>query len=443
MIDVRHLGGTVVQGWHLTYDILGGGADGIVYVGNRDGREAAIKIFFPDALAKNGPNEALQRLDLQLSLKGKKYHPNVVEIIDGGKADELDGTLYLVMERVPGKSLDKILNDVPREAIHSLVKQLADAAQFLESRGLVHRDIKPANVVVSDDFSQLTLLDLGIVLTTYLENDERPSGEEFVATLRYSPPEFVWRKEESSSEDAWRAITFYQIGATFHDVIMRKLLFDGFDKPRARLYDAVRLQPPEIAAADCAEWLIQLVKCCLVKSWRERLQLVSWESFSGLPENGADLIHQGKMIKLRQIRNDEFRRAKEFDKETAPKSRRISELWDLQNKVFMETRQFLMGSQIFPKFSGTHSRIDDTHYKLLFEFETDLLLMFDTPIAVSIVLSIDTQYEMATELKVLAARDNGEIAFDGKWTEMLTVESASAIVQQSLMQVADKVVPPA
>jgi len=443
MIDVRRLSGTQIQGWVLinAYDE---GADGIIYVGERDGQEAVVKILFPEALAKNGFADAIERLELQLSLKGSKRHPNLVQIFEGGKAAELDDIPYLVMEFISGKSLDKAIKSVPRSAIPSLLKQLADAARYLESIGLVHRDIKPANIVISDDFSQLTLLDLGIVLMTpSIDAIGRHSGKEFVATTRYSPPEFVWRKEESASDDAWRAITFYQIGATLHDLIMRKPLFDGWDQPRAKLYDAVRFHSPEINTPDCEEWLIQLARCCLVKNWRERIQLVSWESFNGPPDIDVDLSFQRQKIKLRQIRSSEIRLANEANSTKDPENSRLHELWDLHNKVFMEIRQFLMAVQIFPKFSGTYSRVNDKQYMLCFEFEADSQLMFSKQIVAKVILSVDNEYEMATELKVMVMFIEGEIVFDGKWTEMLTVESASALIQQSLIQVADKIVPPA
>lgn len=436
MIDVRHLSGTQFQGWNLSH-VLGAGADGVVYVGTKGAQEAAVKIFFPEVLAKNGVEGAKERLELQLALNGKKHHPNLVEIFEGGEAF---GTLYLVMERVPGQSLDKVISVLPREAIPSLVRQLASAAKFLELRSLVHRDIKPANIVVSDDFSHLTLLDLGIVFDASLNNDDRLSGNEFVATLRYSPWEFVWRKEDGS-DAAWRAITFYQIGGTLHDMIMRKPLFDGHDQPRATLYESVKIRTPTIDASDCQRWLIDLAKCCLIKNWRERGQLVSWENFEGPPSDDLDFDRQKKMIKLRQLRNDEIRIAKELDGGSSPRSSRVSDLWDLQDKVFMETRQFLMGAQIFPKFSGTHERIDDRHYKLRFAFESNQELMFENKIVVEVALSVAEHYEAATELEVIAMLPDGGALFDGKWTEMLTVESASAIIRQSLIQVADSVVP--
>ncbi len=437
-IDVRKLQGKTAQGWLLSEE-LGSGADGIVYVGTKGDLQAAVKIFFPEEVIKNGVDESMDRLDLQLSLIGQKQHPNLVQIFEGGKASELDDALYLAMELVPGKSLDKVVKVMPREAIAPLIMQLAEAAKFLDSMELTHRDIKPANIIISEDFSKLTLLDLGIILTLGAD-DDRLSGKEFVATLRYSPREFVWRKEDSSSSDGWRAITFYQIGATLHDMIMRKPLFDGLDQPRGLLYDSVRWHSPEVEANDCSAWLVNLAKSCLVKNWRERLLLLTWSSFLA-PPAADDYSYQQNVIRLRQIRSDEIRLAEEVAGEKEPKANvRVTELWELHNRVFIETRQFLMGAQIFPKFSATHTRMSDARYELIFMFDEDHSLMFDNPVIANVFLSTES-HEMATELRVVVVIKDGDTLFDAKWIEMLTVESAAARVRQALIEVAGNIVP--
>lgn len=134
------------------------------------------------------------------------------------------------------------------------------------------------------------------------------SGNGFVATLRYCPPEFVWRTEQSDEEGAWRAVTFYQIGATMHDMIARKPLFDGMDQPRARLYDCVRDHTPKVSSDAVPRWLVQVAEACLLKDWRQRLQLVRWESFRSSPA-GADTANQEMAIRLRQVRREEMRQA--------------------------------------------------------------------------------------------------------------------------------------
>lgn len=437
-VNVKTLGGAVISGWVLDKEI-GAGADGIVYSARKDNQVAAVKVFFPEVIA-NGQDEAMERLELQLSLAGKKHHPNLVEIFDGGRESDLDNVLFLVMELVPGNSLDKVLEEVPADAIPSLVSQLASAASFLHEKGLAHRDIKPANVVISHDFTKLTLLDLGIVLNTCRTNDERLSGKEFVATLRYSPPEFVYRKEESSLDEAWLAISFYQIGATLYDMIIRRPLFDGYDQPRGRLYDAVRWRSPDFAGANCPEWLVTLAKCCLVKNWRERLRLISWRSFSGPPEQD-DMAYRMKLLKLRQIRGEEMQIRDKIESEMRSRQDdRIRELWDLHNGVFLETRQFLMEEQLFPRFGATYNRITDKKYQHVFTFYPDEALMFKEPVEARMCLSVEEQ-EVSTELWMLVQLQNGETLFNAKWTEMLTVASAAALIQGALIEVAGKIIP--
>lgn len=440
MVDVKHLVGTTFRGWTLT-EILGNGGSAIVYGGQNGERQAAVKVFFPDALEKHGYGEELGRLELQLQLRGTKQHENLVEIYDGGQAEELDNTLFLVMERITGKTLDKVLDALPRKAIPSLMKQLAGATKYLEDQNLTHRDIKPENIAVSDDFTRLTLLDLGIVKNLVSDEAGRLSGNRFVSTPRYSPPEFVWRSEAESA-DAWRAITFYQIGATLHDLIMRRRIFDGEDQPVARLYDAIRLVSPTVEASDCESWLVFLAKCCLVKDWRERLRLVSWESFSGPAVDDLDLGYQTRLIRLRQIRRDEIAMAEEAAKRATSRDERVKELWNLQDKLFLDTRSFLHSAEIFPRFGAIHSAKSETDYQLLFEFDPDKHLGFDNKLTLQIRLRTAPDFGHSTEISIIS-NYGGELIFQGEWVEPLTIESASSIVKRTLLQVAEKLVPQA
>ncbi|WP_223435327.1 MULTISPECIES: serine/threonine protein kinase [unclassified Pseudomonas] len=439
MIDVRKLIGTVVQGWQLL-EVLGAGADGIVYLGEKGSTKVAIKLFFPEVLEKYGVAGAEERLVLQLELIGGKHHPNLVEIFAGGMDAELK-TLYLVMEYVSGQSLDKVVKILPPETIPLLLGQLAEGARFLESKGLYHRDIKPANIVVNEGFTKLTLLDLGIIYKAPEEQGGgRVSGDEFVATVRYSPPEFVWRDEVSSSNEAWRAITFYQIGATLHDMIMGKPLFSGMDSPRACLYDAVRDSSPEISSDECASWIVQLAKSCLIKDWRERGRIVSWDSFKAPDPIDDDLLQSRQAIRVRQIRNDELVSLKEGRHIVPLNSRLKRDIWDLQNKLFREIRQFLLGEQIFPKFSTSQVSISEMEYLLGFCFEVDTRLMFVDVIDVKVRLAPSNESELCFDLSIQATACGHQI-YDAIWTENFTVESASRLALIALLQIADHVVP--
>lgn len=442
MIDVKKLNGIELRGWQLG-EAIGQGADGIVYSAKKQDKTAAVKIFFPDALERNGVEEGIQRLDVQLQLIGEKQHPNLVEIYEGGELEEYS-TIYIAMELVEGQSLDKLVDKIPTNSVSRLISQLASAAQFLESKGLVHRDIKPANIVISSDYRNATLLDLGIIFKHLADNDGRLSGEEFIATTRYSPPEFVWRTEDATDQSAWQAITFYQIGATLHDMIMGCSIFSGSDKPLAKLYDSVRLKPPTLVNTEIPKWIVDLAKCCLVKNWRERLHLVNWDAFKEPAEFKNSAERTAQLIRMRQVRAREEQEHKEYSTLVdlgIQKKSRTNELWDLQENVFLEVRQFLIDSSIFPRFRSNQNSDGERKYFFEFIFEKDNSRLFEEEITITISLSINDDQELATDLKVIALDSQGKELSSSSWIEMLDIEKTVNIVQQSLLQVVDGIVP--
>lgn len=431
MQDLRQLTGTQFQGWQLDR-MLGAGADGVVYAATKDGVERAIKFFLHESLEQNGRAQARERLELQLSLVGGEPHANLVSVYGGGEDPDLS-TLFLIMDLVPGSSLDKVLDKIPAASIPELVKQLADAAEFLERQELYHRDIKPANVVISDDFQKLTLLDLGIVYHAEAADENgRLSGDEFVATLRYSPPEFVWRTEENEEQGAWRAVTFYQIGATVHDMIMRKPLFHGMDQPRAKLYDCVREHTPKIESDAVPAWLLQLAQACLLKEWRQRLQMIRWESFKG-PAPGADLERQEMAIRLSQMRREEVRQAEARKKLSTPAPDREQELWHLKEALFMEVRIYLNGSDIFPKkFKAGEEKVSEREYVATYHFEEDMSRGFSSELTVRIELKVAPMLDAATQL-TFESLTNETSLNRATWTEMFNVETAFSLCKKALL----------
>jgi serine/threonine protein kinase/Tol biopolymer transport system component len=100
-------------------------------------------------------------------------HPNIVTLYDIASDNGID---YLVMEYVPGKSLDKLITPkglILAEAIN-YATQVASALAAAHAVGIVHRDIKPANVIVTAE-SQVKVLDFG--LAKLIERAPSPEGQ--------------------------------------------------------------------------------------------------------------------------------------------------------------------------------------------------------------------------------------------------------------------------
>jgi len=434
-MDVKNLSGSVFEGWDIKHEI-GRGADGIVYLVSDGNSNRALKLFFRESLEKNGAEEQIERLDLQLSLRGAKHHANLVEVFDGGYSQDLQ-TIYIFMEYIEGETLDKLVGRIPSHSISPLISQLAGAARFLESRNLFHRDIKPANIIINKDFTHLCLLDLGIIHQTpeSAQDDRRLSGDEFVASLRYSPPEFVWREEQSVDGEAWRAITFYQIGAVMYDMIEGINIFSGYDTPRAHLYDCVKFRTPKFESASTESWLINLAKSCLIKSWRDRLELVTWDKFEGPPPE-TDSSDRRTLIRLKQLHADETRKLNEQQK---PSPDKLTALWELKEQLFSEIRDYLLQDPIFPRFSHSQVSTLETEHQINFEFDVDPALSFNEQLHFQVNLSCTLDHQHSLTVAIIASTNKKELSRNS-WTETLSTAKAFKVCEIALLDAADSIV---
>ncbi|WP_448093660.1 protein kinase domain-containing protein [Pseudomonas lini] len=283
------VGGWLIDGFH------GNGKSAVVLPAQKGNQQGAIKIFHPELVERYGKDVQLERIMREKSLVGA-VHDNLVQIYDGGEC-EATGYLYVVMESLPYRNLHERLIEVPIEVVPKIIAQVASAARYLEDRGMAHRDIKPENIAISDDFSRAVLLDLGVLLPIGVSNLTDVDQRIFIGTLRYSSPEFLRREEEDTIE-GWRAVTFYQIGAVLHDLMMKKVLFAEFSEPFPLLVEAVKSETPHIVSEN--NRAVLLATRCLVKSPATRLELVDWSDFNMAENPVSDALARLERINQRQ-----------------------------------------------------------------------------------------------------------------------------------------------
>ncbi len=116
-------------------------------------REVALKIL------KDADDLRRKALIGEAKLACQLNHPNIAHIYDAG---DVDGTPYIAMELVEGRTLRVLVGrPLDADALQDLARQAASALSHAHQKGIVHRDIKPENLLLTDD-GQLKILDFGI-----------------------------------------------------------------------------------------------------------------------------------------------------------------------------------------------------------------------------------------------------------------------------------------
>ncbi len=111
------------------------------------GRDVAIKVL-PQEFASDA--ERLRRFGQEARAASALNHPNIITIHDVG---EQDGTHYIAMELVEGKTLREVLEDgpVPTRKLLGFASQVTQGMAKAHAAGIVHRDLKPENLMVTND----------------------------------------------------------------------------------------------------------------------------------------------------------------------------------------------------------------------------------------------------------------------------------------------------
>lgn len=318
---------------------IGDGGSAVVFSWNRQGVARALKVYDPKFLALDAASAERHRLELQRRLIG--HHCE--SIVDTLAVDEEFSTCFVTMEYFQGAELKKVISKVPDEAIAPLIRQLVDAVSFLETHNLVHRDIKPENILVSSDFTQLKLLDLGIVRE--ISNDEdRVDGTDhgekrpFIATAQYSSPEYLFRLEPPSPA-AWRALTIYQVGGVLHDLVCKRPLFEravAADNKYALAMAVMRESPDFTGSSPNVSSWTALAARCLTKDSGLRLQIVDWSHFAEHVESAKDKLKRALAARAANANHAELNEDRTLNLRQSRKDWSTTLVNELRNKLIQE-----------------------------------------------------------------------------------------------------------
>jgi beta-lactam-binding protein with PASTA domain/predicted Ser/Thr protein kinase len=207
---------TIIDGRYRVISRLGSGGMADVYLAQDQllGREVAVKVLHHHFAEDH---EFVERFRREASSAAALSHPNIVGIFDRG---EWNGTYYIAMEYVAGRSLKTIVREQgpldPAAAI-DIVIQILRAARSANRRGVIHRDLKPHNVII-DEEGRARVTDFGIARAG--ASDMTLTGS-IMGTAQYLSPEQAQGFAVSATSD------LYSVGVILYELLTGVVPFEG------------------------------------------------------------------------------------------------------------------------------------------------------------------------------------------------------------------------
>jgi eukaryotic-like serine/threonine-protein kinase len=250
---------------------LGAGGSGVVYLANDTllMRPVVLKILKRGALTIEQMRSTVLR---EARLASAIEHPNVCAIYEVGESED---EAYIVMQYVPGESLDKIISNGAASVQLGLSVgiQIADGLSAAHRLGIFHRDLKPANVMLTDG-GVVKILDFGLarrLSTSEAEFDPSKPRQDLSkrqvrttytargGTIAYMAPEQFVTGQTSVQSD------IFAVGVTLYELLSGR---HPFVRPEAEEFQIVRAiqfaDPPPLTEVPAE--LASVIATCLQKT---------------------------------------------------------------------------------------------------------------------------------------------------------------------------------
>ena len=257
---------TLFDGRYRIVRKLGSGGMANVYLAEDEdlGRRVAIKI-----LNERYANDDLfiERFRREAKSAAALSHPNIVSVYDRGEAE---GTYYIAMEVIEGRSLKELImtrGPLPIAQALAYTHEILEALRFAHRHGIIHRDIKPHNILIGE---RLKVTDFGIARAGASQMTEAGS---IMGTAQYLSPEQARGAPVTASSD------LYSVGIVLYEMLTGKVPFTGdsaIEIAMKHLNDVPK--PPSKIRPEIPDELDQVVLRALAKAPEDRYQTA--EEFS-------------------------------------------------------------------------------------------------------------------------------------------------------------------
>ncbi|HEY8039426.1 MAG TPA: serine/threonine-protein kinase [Polyangiaceae bacterium] len=227
--------GVILSGRYFIERLIGEGGMGAVYQAEHTHmrKRLAVKVLHPEM---SRLTEVVARFEREAMAAAHIEHPNVAAATDFGKLE--DGSFFLVLEYVEGKSLREAINEGRLElgrALH-ITRQIAGALARAHALGIVHRDLKPENVMLvkrEGDSDFVKVLDFGIakvpVGEMFGDNKAQPGQALTQLGMVYGTPEYM-APEQALGQVVDARADLYALGIMAFEMIVGARPFEHESK---------------------------------------------------------------------------------------------------------------------------------------------------------------------------------------------------------------------
>jgi serine/threonine protein kinase len=212
-------------------------------------RDVAIKILFSKFC---DDEEVLRRFERESVVIARLNHPNIVHVIDKGKAGS---RYYFVMEYVDGTSMREVIDStkIPRRTKLEMLAHVCKALDYAHKNGVIHRDIKPANILVDREGNPM-VADFGIAQIVGTGDGDVTGSDMVMGTLAYMSPE-----QKISTTNVDQTTDIYAMGVIIYEILTGK-------KPLGRFK-----MPSELDNTVAVEYDV-IIQRCLAQEPKDRFQ---------------------------------------------------------------------------------------------------------------------------------------------------------------------------
>lgn len=221
--------------------------------------------------------------------------PHVPRLVAAGDLAQLP---YLVMEQVPGPSLQQWLDSqtenkqvISVDDVARLGSALALATHSLHQQNVCHLDLKPANIIMHPQ-GHMVLLDFGLSCHSHFPDLLAEQMRKAVGSPTWIAPEQVVGTRGDPRSDV------FAIGVVMYEMLTGELPFGNPQTAggmRQRLWMSPR--PPKHWRADTPDWLQEIVLRCLMAHADERYPSAAHLAFDLRHPSHVQITELGKRAK--------------------------------------------------------------------------------------------------------------------------------------------------